>query len=64
MSAIFALFIFEGPNANKYEKAKAIEFATHLDSDERSGKAAISLIQDEPKNPEFWALLGGYQPMS
>ena len=46
--------------ANKYEKLKGIEVANTIDTDERSGKAEIILIDDYPMCPEFWALIGGY----
>lgn len=54
------IYIFNGPTANKYEKVKGIEVANTIDADERGGKSGIILIDDEPKNVEFWALLGGF----
>ena len=31
-----------------------------IDDDQRGGRAEIFYIEDDPKNPEFWGLLGGY----
>ena len=38
-----------------------VEVATALDSDSRGGRAEIFHVEDDPKNPEFWGPLGGYQ---
>jgi len=54
------LFIFSGPTSNKLERAKGIEVAQHIDSDERSGRADIIHLDDTPDNAEFWGALGGY----
>lgn len=55
------LFIFNGPTANKYEKAKGIEVASKLNADERGGRAQIVILDDEPRNAEFWGHFGGYR---
>jgi len=52
------LFIFEGQEANKSEKAKAIEMARQI-RDERGAKPEIFLLREEPNNGEFWETLGG-----
>lgn len=55
------LYMWFGPNSNKYEKAKSLELVNHINSDERGGRATITRIVDEDaQNEEFWAALGGY----
>ena len=54
------LFLFNGPHASLYEKAKGVEVAAALNADERGGKAALVHMDDEPNHAEFWGLLGGY----
>lgn len=54
------LFIFNGESANKYEKAKGIDVATKINSDERHGRAQIKIINDDIKNEEFWNHFGGF----
>jgi hypothetical protein len=54
------IFIFNGPLANKFEKAKGIEVASHINIDERSGRAAIIIVDDDIQCPEFWEPLGGF----
>jgi advillin len=56
-----SLFIFNGPTANKFEKAKGIDVASKLNSDERGGRAQILLLDDDPKNNDFWSAFGGYK---
>ena len=41
-----------------------MEVATSLDSDSRGGRAEIFHVEDDPKNPDFWGPLGGYQDPS
>jgi hypothetical protein len=55
------LYIFNGPTANKYEKAKGIDVASKLNADERGGRAHIVIIDDDPKNSDFWGHFGGYK---
>lgn len=55
------LFIFNGPTANKYEKAKGIEVASKLNADERGGRAQIVILDDDPQNTEFWGKFGGFR---
>ena len=54
------LYIFNGPLANRHEKAKAVEVAGHICSDERAGRAKLLLVDDEPRCPAFWNAVGGY----
>jgi hypothetical protein len=53
------IFIFNGPEANKYEKVKGLEVANNIRNDERGGRAALIYLDDDPDNEEFWAALGG-----
>jgi hypothetical protein len=55
------IIIYNGPSANMWEKAKGIEVASLIDSDERNGRAVITRLEDRPENPDFWDVLGGYQ---
>lgn len=55
------IFLFNGPSANKYEKAKGIEVANRINSDERGGRAELVLLETDPRNAEFWGHFGGYR---
>lgn len=54
------LFVFNGPNANRYEKSKGIEVASKIDSDERNGRASIIILDDDIHNATFWGHFGGF----
>ena len=60
------ILVFNGPEANKFEKLKAIQTADHLNSDSRSGRAFVSLVEGtDSVSKEFWDLFGGYtDPMT
>jgi len=60
LDAGFQLFIFNGDNANRYEKAKGVEVATSINNDSRGGRADTIIVNDDPSCPEFWELLGGF----
>ena len=53
------LFIFCGPDSNKYEKAKGLTVLTQINND-RGARATIVYMEDEPENPTFWDNFGGY----
>jgi len=55
------IFLFNGPTANKNEKAKGIEVANRINSDERGGRAELILLDADPNNSEFWSEFGGYR---
>jgi advillin len=55
------IFLFNGPSANKNEKAKGIEVANRINSDERGARAELILIDSDPQNTEFWSEFGGYR---
>lgn len=55
------IYLFNGPKANKYEKAKGIEVATAINNDERGGRAQLIFLDSDPRNADFWTTLGGYQ---
>ncbi len=40
----FKIFIFNGPNANRGEKAKGLEVALNINSDERGGRGNIHTL--------------------
>lgn len=55
------IFLFNGPSANKFEKAKGIEVANRINSDERGGRAELVPLDTDPRNAEFWGHFGGYR---
>ena len=56
------IYIFNGPGANKYEKLKGIETANRINSDLRSGRALIGIVEGttDTFSVEFWNELGGF----
>jgi len=60
LDAGLKLYIFHGPNANKFEKAKGVEVTTNIDSDQRGGRAEIILVNEDIRNEGFWGPLGGF----
>ncbi len=55
------IYLWYGPNSNRYEKTKALEVVTHLNNDQRGGRAKfVRVTEDDPMNAEFWSALGGY----
>jgi len=54
------IFVFCGPEANKFEKAKAINVADSIDGNERGGRASIIFLDDDMQNSEFWNEFGGF----
>lgn len=55
------IFLFNGPAANKNEKAKGVEVANRINSDERGARAELILIDSDLRNAEFWSEFGGYR---
>jgi hypothetical protein len=53
------LFIYNGTNANRYEKTKGVEVAQKIKDQERGGRASITVIDEDPNNATFWQALGG-----
>lgn len=60
LDAGLKLFVFNGPAANKYEKAKGLEVVQHIYNDQRGARAEITLVHEEPENEEFWSHFGGF----
>ena len=56
------IYIFNGPEANKYEKLKGIETANRINADSRSGRAFVAIVEDasDSTSKEFWEELGGF----
>ena len=56
------IYIFNGPEANKYEKLKGIETANRINTDSRSGRAFVAIVEDasDSTSKQFWEELGGY----
>ena len=53
------VFIWNGPEANKYEKVKGLDVANSIRNDERGGRAELIYLDDDPDCEEFWTPLGG-----
>lgn len=53
------LFIYNGAEANRYEKAKGVEVTQKIKNQERGGRATITIIDEDPNNADFWNALGG-----
>lgn len=64
LDAGLIIYIFNGPKANKFEKAKGIEVVSHLNSDERMGRAHVVILDDDITNEGFWGPLGGFVEVS
>ncbi|GMH50465.1 hypothetical protein TrRE_jg10313 [Triparma retinervis] len=54
-----SLYLYNGRDANKHEKAKAVETAIAIRDNERGGGATITIINEDPDNEAFWEALGG-----
>lgn len=55
------LFQWNGKNANKYEKFKALEVVNKINADERGGKATLTFLEsgkDDAACAEFWKHVG------
>jgi hypothetical protein len=57
------LFQWNGAEANKYEKFKALEFINKLNNEERGARAEVFFFDEAKSQPneekEFWTCLGG-----
>jgi len=53
------IYLWNGKNANKYEKAKGANLCQKIKDNERGGKARVVFMDEEPNNAEFWGALGG-----
>jgi hypothetical protein len=52
------LFLWNGSEANRYEKAKALQVLTRL-RNERGARPSVTVMDDDASNAEFWSTLGG-----
>lgn len=59
LDAGLKIFVYNGKDANRGEKAKGIEVATKIRNEERGARADIILLDEDPNNNEFWSALGG-----
>jgi hypothetical protein len=64
LDAGFELYVFNGPQANRQEKAKGLEFVRKLNNEARGARANITFLDEDPKNAAFWETLGGYQEIT
>jgi hypothetical protein len=58
------LFLYNGAQANRYEKAKGVEVIQKIKGQERGGRANVVIIDEDPHNAEFWGALGGERPVT
>lgn len=63
LDAGLELYVYSGKNANRLEKAKALEFVRATRED-RGGRANITFIDEEPDNAAFWEALGGFSEVT
>jgi len=54
---------WNGSEANRKEKAKALDVCVGIKDDERGGKAKVTAIEQGSEPPEFWTALGGKGPV-
>ncbi|CAH0479702.1 unnamed protein product [Peronospora belbahrii] len=59
LDAGLELYLYTGKEANRLEKAKALEFVSKT-REARGGRANITFINEEPENTAFWKALGGF----
>lgn len=53
------LYQWNGKDANKYERAKALDVVQKIKDDERGGRAEVELIDEGEEPDAFWEALGG-----
>ncbi|KAG7401082.1 hypothetical protein PHYBOEH_002965 [Phytophthora boehmeriae] len=63
LDAGLELYLYAGKEANRLEKAKALEFVRSTKED-RGGRANITFIDEEPENQAFWDALGGFETVT
>jgi len=57
------IYQWNGKEANKYEKFKALELVTKIKDQERGGKAKPIFVESDTTDPGFWTPLGGKAPV-
>eukprot|EP00735_Rhodelphis_limneticus_P008799 TRINITY_DN2282_c0_g2::TRINITY_DN2282_c0_g2_i1::g.6851::m.6851 TRINITY_DN2282_c0_g2::TRINITY_DN2282_c0_g2_i1::g.6851 ORF type:complete len:838 (-),score=368.98,sp/O75366/AVIL_HUMAN/40.36/0.0,Gelsolin/PF00626.17/1.1e-17,Gelsolin/PF00626.17/3.6e-16,Gelsolin/PF00626.17/2.5e-10,Gelsolin/PF00626.17/4.5e-18,Gelsolin/PF00626.17/2.1e-09,Gelsolin/PF00626.17/3.1e-09,VHP/PF02209.14/7.7e+03,VHP/PF02209.14/8.2e-14,Viral_helicase1/PF01443.13/0.15 TRINITY_DN2282_c0_g2_i1:57-2528(-) len=57
------LYQWNGKDASRKEKAKALDITQAINSDERGGRARITAFDEGQETPEFWAAIGGKGPI-
>ncbi|KAL8009560.1 putative villin headpiece, villin/Gelsolin, ADF-H/Gelsolin-like domain superfamily [Plasmopara halstedii] len=63
LDAGLELYLYAGKEANRLEKAKALEFITKT-REARGGRPTVTLMDEEPETPGFWKALGGFEPVT
>ena len=59
LDAGLELYVYTGKEANRLEKAKALEFVSKT-REARGGRPNVTFIDEEPENAAFWEALGGF----
>ncbi|KAE9023440.1 Villin-1 [Phytophthora rubi] len=59
LDAGLELYVYAGEEANRLEKAKALEFVSKT-REAHGGRANVTFIDEEPENAAFWEVLGGF----
>lgn len=63
LDAGLKIYQFNGPTANKYEKAGAANVLTAI-KEERGGRPELIFVDSDPRCEGFWGPLGGYVDVS
>ncbi|RLN78456.1 hypothetical protein BBJ28_00016844, partial [Nothophytophthora sp. Chile5] len=63
LDAGLELYVYNGKEANRLEKAKGLEFVRKT-REARGGRANITFIDEEPENAAFWSALGGFSTVT
>ncbi|GMF27055.1 unnamed protein product [Phytophthora lilii] len=59
LDAGLELYLYAGKEANRLEKAKALEFVSKT-REARGGRANVTFVDEDPENAAFWEILGGF----
>lgn len=59
------LFIWHGDNTNRVKKAKALEMATNLNSENNSGRGKVRIVgENKVEDKHFWDIIGSESGIS
>ncbi|KAG1701627.1 hypothetical protein DVH05_010931 [Phytophthora capsici] len=63
LDAGLEIYLYAGEEANRLEKAKALEFISKIRED-RGGRANVTFVDEDPENAAFWEALGGFETVA
>eukprot|EP00904_Undaria_pinnatifida_P007549 jgi/Undpi1/3924/HiC_scaffold_16.g07292.m1 len=64
LDAGLQLYLWNGPEANMYEKSKGALAMQRIKDTDRAGRATMIFLDNDPENAEFWDALGGYEEIT